>query len=299
MHRRSFLGLVSAVTLGLAGCSSGSDGTDDPGSGGDGTDTHEASTRASTHTSTRGTATPTGTDRAYSLAVSVESLRPGLVTPDSPDSIGVTHAAGQYLTLLLDPGGEGPPPEDIALAFDGADHGPLALEETFRDTPWGRDADAQYDGDGAGWLVFALPDAGDATSARLHWPGGEWHPDGRLRERLGTPTPRFDVSVDAPDAIAPGEQPWFSVTAANRGDVPGGFVGALDRVGPRVAYTPVEQVSFVVPAGDREKWRWEPTDLRTGADPESRTDSIRLPFDWHADDASPTVAIAAETATDS
>lgn len=293
MHRRAFLTFAGVALAGAAGCSGRSDGNG--GSTDDGTPTG-----GSDGTPEDGTPTPTP-DVAYDVDVSFDALQPGVVTPDSPDSIGVAPEGGQYLYLraAVD-GSDRPDREEFSFAFDGTQYSPRDVDTRWERTPWRIHSENAYGGESGaeptdGWLLFELPETGDAGGSGLRWPGGGWTPDEVVAERLATPFPPFDVSVETPNRIAPGEQPWLRATVANRGDVPGGFVAALNRVGPRVAYAPVARVSLSVPAGERETWEWKPSGIDTRSPEGTPTASMELKLQWHDGRASRTVDIATET----
>jgi len=61
------------------------------------------------------------------------------------------------------------------LRFDGERHAPVSPRTARR--LW-RDREGQRYGDEStsGWILFALPESGDAGDAALTWPGGsdEW-----------------------------------------------------------------------------------------------------------------------------
>ncbi|WP_254279112.1 hypothetical protein [Haloarcula marina] len=173
-----------------------------------------------------------------SVSVRSAAVQPGVVGPNSPDSIGVFDDAGQY--LLLDVGVEGPTPayEDFVFRFDGSRHPPESIYNgLYREDEWG----VQY-GDGGGPVVVPLPETGDASDARLSWPGGEWVPSERVRSRLRAPLPPFSVTLDGPETVTADDDPTVRVHVENVGDAPGRFVLALNVSGPRVAYAPVGRI---------------------------------------------------------
>ena len=180
------------------------------------------------------------------VSVSFDALQPGLVTLTTPDSIGVTGDAGQYLVLSVAAESETTPSTDqFAFAFDGHQYDPLPFDRV-RSKPWrlrGDERDRKL-------LFFGLPETGTAGDAKLTWEGGEWTPDGALRERLEDSLPSLDVSVSIPEAVADGESATVAVTVTNEGSVDGRYVAGLNRSGPRVAYTPLKRFSFGVPSGE-------------------------------------------------
>jgi len=234
MRRRTMLALAGTAAAGLAGCLSGSDpgtATDDP-----------------------GTDTAPNTDAAeYDVTASVDALQPGVVTADSADSIGVTMTAGQYLYAdVAAESDERPAREEFAFAFDGAEYEPMEFEPAGQGDPY-----RLYQGNrgyspeaGEGWLLFDLPGTGDAADAKLTWPGGELVAEASLRERLGAPHPDLSATVTFPETLEQWESPEITVEVTNEGDVAGRYVAGLNRIGPMVAYAPVNAFSVLVPAGE-------------------------------------------------
>ncbi|WP_135853793.1 hypothetical protein [Halorussus salinus] len=254
MRRRALLALAGSSLAGAAGCLSGSSG--DPTT--DETTTDAANRTPDGTTETIGTATETTTETAAAASVSVDfdALQPGLVSMNTPDSIAVHPADGRY--LLLDVSVEsGPVPlrDEFSLRFAGRDHAPLSNDAT--DRVWRfYGSELRYRSEtGEGLLVFELPEsAADDSTAVLTWPGGEWRPDAGVRRRLAAPEPSFSVSVEIPETIQVSESPTIRATVENQSDVPGRFVAGLNRSGPMVAYTPIERVSLLVPAGETRAW---------------------------------------------
>ena len=183
--------------------------------------------------------------------VSVESatVQQGVVGSDSPDSIGVYDEAEQYLVVIVAVDGPAPEPERFALKADGHAVNPDTLVDgLYRDGQWA----VRY-GQGGGPLVFPLPATVPAESVRLEWPGGSWSPPEPIRHRLAARPPGFAVSMDGPSQVEPDDDPKVSVVVTNVGEVAGRFVLALNRSGPRVAYTPVARLTGVLDPG--ESWQ--------------------------------------------
>jgi hypothetical protein len=157
---------------------------------------------------------------------------------------------------------------------------------------------------GAGWLLYVIPESGDASDAALTWGEGAWVPEGLPRERLAGPAPTLSLSfegpatatypadggVDAPAAIDltyevtnEGEHDTWFVGALNRSDFVEGTVGVRRRR---------------VPAGETVTW----TDTETvpadriadfgGEDPQAR---YRL--EWAGDRRTVTVDLVADSLT--
>lgn len=192
-----------------------------------------------------GTPSETGTAIETPTATLVEDavVQPGVVGPDSPDSIGVYDSAGQYLVLTL--GAGGPERSAFAFQFDGATYTPATFDRgLYRDGEW----NVQYGEDG-GPLVFALPESGDAGDARLTWPDGEWAPSELVRDRLEAPLPPMAVSLTGPATAAEGDGSTLSVSVTNEGTVTGRYALALSRSGPMLASTPEARITGELDGG--------------------------------------------------
>lgn len=281
MRRRTLLALSGSSIAGLAGCLSKSP-----------TDEANSSTETEATATDRLTTTPTTEDSTTesdnsstsettvdaSVSVSTDALQPGLVTMNTPDSIGVKETSKQYLLLQISAEGTTlPTRDDFEFQFAGANFSPTSSEPVrpiwrfYGEEGWLYDADS-----GDGFVLFRLPEAAnssktadssnatDPSEIALTWPGGEWRPDESLRERLVTPKPPLSVSVDIPDAIQTDEQPTVTITVQNEGDVAGRFVGGLNRVGPYVAHRPVARLSMLVPAGESETWELRDDSIMAG-----------------------------------
>ena len=292
MRRRRLLALTAA---GLAGCT---------GPVGSGTET---TPRTGTDESRNGDTTDTATDPQTTTAagfdpVTVEpsALQPALVTLVHPDAIGLTDGEGrQYLYLHARVEGTGPPRDRFTFRLDGSEYDPLTGENNYLYRELREAEPPLYPGsDGSGLLLFGLPEAvGDASDARLSWPGGEWEPGADLRERLATPEPSVDLSVSFPETVEVGTQPTLSFTVENTGSVAGRALLAVNRSGPRIASTPVTTFSRLVPAGERQSWEWTDESVRTDADAISLTaedggfTSMQYRVDWIGEEISGDVSI--------
>lgn len=275
MQRRTFLALSGSSIAGLAGClsESPSSGTD-PATETEATATDRLTTASTTEDSTTESddSSPTETTVNATVSVNTDALQPGLVTMNTPDSIGVKETAKQYLVLQISAEGTTlPTRDDFEFEFAGADFQPISSGPGRRIWRFYGEEGKLYDADsGQGFVLFELPetnnvaDASDSSEIALMWPGGEWRPDESLRERLVTPSPPLSVSVDIPDAIRTDEQPTVTITVQNEGDVAGRFVAGLNRVGPYVAHRPVARISMLVPAGETETWELRDDSIMAG-----------------------------------
>ncbi len=246
MNRRRFL-LAAGTAAGLAGCLGG---PDTPATG-----------TASSPTETTPASSPTtepATDSTGSAAIEVidAAVQPGVVALTTPDSIGVFDDAGQYLLVRLDSGDGMPPTEgEFDLELDGDVYRPADFPAMlWRDGELGVGYSTE---DGAGWLVFELPETASAEAVQLRWPGGQWTPPDRIRERLSAPLPTFDVQFSVPETVSRGETPTLSLTVTNTSDIPGRVVVVLNRVGPDVAYTPVRDVIWDLESGETRTEQWD------------------------------------------
>lgn len=247
MDRRTFVATGGLLVTGLAGCSGG-DGSD-PATD-DGNDPTTDGGAPTPGTTTQQTEQTTETTATYGdLDVSVEAVQPGVVELISPDSVGVHDASGQFVYVQVESGERSPPREAFALRFDGRSHAPEKLDDyrLYRE----RNGEGVYSrASGTGWILFALPETGDASDAAVTWPGGEWALPERARERLASAPPELSVSVEVSDPLPVDEQPTLTVTVTNEGSTPGRFVAGVNRQGPMVAYIPVARLSVPVPVGE-------------------------------------------------
>jgi len=262
MRRRHLLALCGAGLAGLAGCASGQSAepasqTDDAPGGGDGGPDGDGSPDG------EDTATPDGSTPGGSLDASVLALQPALVHLATPDSLGVSSDPDtQYLFLSLSvTDGEPPARSELAFRFDGEHHTPLEADGPTDLWRLYDDERGRYDaGSGEGWVCFPLPATGAPEGAGLTWADSVWVPSPDVRERLAAESPPLSVEWSVPDSVEAGVSPAVEVSVTNEGERAGRFVGALNRSGPRVAYTPVTAVSRPMPAGETETWT-----LQTGA----------------------------------
>lgn len=265
-RRRTLRALgASVVTVTAAGCLSG-DGEEMP------TDDGDDDTPAEDDDGN-------GAD-GDGVTVDSVSVRPELVTRNSPDSYGTYGGRNeQYVVVELSvENPEAHPPGSFAVEADGESHGIVT------DVGEGNGFLAEFDtaygarGEDSGWLAARLPKPLEAESAALTWDGGSHEFEDAVLERLRQPPTEFEVGFEAPESVAVGETVTATVTAENVGDVDGTFVGALNRVGPLVAYAPEAAVVLDAAAGETESWEFS-HDLEEN--PEDREDpKMRLHLVW-------------------
>lgn len=234
MHRRRLLALCGSFLAG-AGCTS---------LGGD--TAPETDTVTPIPDEDIESATPTDAPTEFgTVEIASVAVQPGVVGPDSPDSIGVFDDAGQYLVVTVDAEQPAPSTDSFAFRFDGDTQTPTEfVNGLYRNGSWS----VRY-ADGRGPLVFELAETGDASDARLSWPGGEWTPPQAVRERLEAPLPAFSATLDGPQTVTKGDEPRLTVTVTNEGERAGRFAFALNQSGPRIAYAPVASISGTLAAG--------------------------------------------------
>ena len=256
MHRRAFLTSAGGTLAALTGCL-GTEGTDG------------SSTAASTPTA-EATPTTAVTSGEPAAGVTVDSLRLqyGVVTPTTPDSIGVSTPDAPYLVASVRV--DGPLSwEAFGLQMGDVRYGPTRIDRLYR-TSWGDDHWYER-GRTDGLVVFDAP-SGATSDLRLTWPGGERPVDEGIVTRLDASAPRLSASLDAPARHAGATAPPVAVEVRNEGSTASRFLGALNRGGPQVASTPVTRLSELVPAGERttipvaDSWGGLPDDDRLGDD---------------------------------
>lgn len=236
MRRRQVLATSTALLL--AGCVSQGDGT---------TPATESEPADGTETATA-TSTATRTETA-TVDVDEQLVQPGVVTLNNPDSITVRDDGGQFLLVRVGTSdGPAPAQSEFALEVDGDEYRPNSYEYAlFKNGNYGVEYTPES---GTGWLVFALPEQVAPGEGRLRWSGGEAALSDRVRTRLETPSPPFDVTFEAPATVSEGDSPTLSIEVANEGEVAGTCMLALNRVGPDVAYAPVREVAVDLDGGE-------------------------------------------------
>lgn len=193
-------------------------------------------------------------------------LQYGFVTPASPDSITVMNTSTQYLIAAITVEGSLARDELTLNIGDGVYES--TTEERLYRVVWG--SDQWYEQDSThGLLMFEISQEATGTP-RLTWPGGEELLADKLDIPIGGPPPTFSASFDLPETYEETEAPPVVITVSNEGEKRGRFLGALNRVGPRIAYTPVGEVRDVVPGGETvditvsDSWTGMPDEDRIG-----------------------------------
>jgi hypothetical protein len=255
MRRRSFLALCGSLAAGTAGCLQGTDGPADP---------------PASRTEQNSTTPTSGTDSS-GVEITDAAVQPGLVGPNTPDSIGVFDRFGQYLVVEV---GGGPGYDAFELWFDGQRFPPISLQSgLYRDGEWR----VTY-GDGSGPVLFGLPETGDASDAHLTVGDRTWEPPQRVRDRLEAPLPTFDVTMSGPERVGPDADPALLVTVRNEGDVSGRYTLALNRSGPLIASAPIRRIAGTLEPGEqRTITHGGRSPFPTDADPSAVTYRLDIP----------------------
>ncbi|AXG06047.1 hypothetical protein DU500_06090 [Haloplanus rubicundus] len=254
MHRRAFVASAGGTLASVAGClgwrrrSDGPPPEDEP----------------------TGTATPTPRSGEPAAGVTVDALRLqyGVVTPMSPDSIGVSNTDTPYLVASVRV--DGPLSRDeFGLRMGDVRYSPTRIDRLYR-TAWGDDHWYERGRDD-GLVLFEAPPA-PTKHLRLTWPGGERPVGEDIVTRIDASAPAFSATLDVPSRYGGSTAPPITVEVANERSTGSRFLGALNRGGPQVASIPVARVSELVPAGERttvtvaDSWSGLPDDEHVGDD---------------------------------
>lgn len=268
MRRRTLLATAGAGLAGfggLAGCLT----TGDPGSA-DGPNTAGDDPTSTPDGDSTSTDDPTTTDEPTTSAdVSVQSagLQYGVVVPNSPDSIGLSNPGTPYLIAQVAVDGD-LRRSDFILAIGDERYDPATLDRYYR-TDWGKYGWYER-GRPGGLLLFDLSTADPDGDANLIWPGGEYRVDDGIAPRLAAGPPDLSASLSVPDTHEGLDAPPVEIEVANHDDVPRRFLGALNRIGPLIAYAPVARLSEMVPPGESvaltfsDDWAGRPDDEAIG-----------------------------------
>lgn len=234
MHRRAFVASAGAAFAGLAGCLGTRTGQSD------------GTTPTTEPTRTTGATSQSG-EPAAGVTVDALRLQYGVVTPTTPDSIGVSNPETPY--LVASGRVDGPLSRGaFGLRMGDVRYGPTRIDRLYR-TAWGDDHWYERGRDD-GLVLFEAPSA-PTNHLRLTWPGGERPVGEDVVARVDAPTPQFSATLDVPDSYGGSTAPPVTVDVTNEGSTASRFLGTLDRGGPLGASIPVARVSELVPAGER------------------------------------------------
>lgn len=272
MRRRTLLGAAGAGLGALAGCldriAGGGVGT------GNGTGTDEESAGIRVLDALGVTATPEViTMDDDSIDVTGERDEQFLIAPVGTDE-DVAPAVAEF---ALETGSESyRPPEDL----------------TRTRSLWNYERPYDPERSDTGWIAFALPNPlpVEEGSAAITWPGGEYALDDANVAELARPPADFEVrEFAAPATVENPETVALSLTVGNASEAAGTFVAALNRVGPRVAYTPEATVRLDLDPGETAVWEHEYRVSTTGDDAE-----VRFHLHWRGGDETREVAVETE-----
>lgn len=253
---------------------------------------------------------PSGDNGDSGVILEDVTATPAVVTLDSPDSYGTYGDRNEQL-IIADLSVESPgdhPVSSFAVEAGGERYeattdiyGGFELE-TFAEpyepaegpTPSASASEDGESGPASGWIAAYVPKPLDADSATLTWDGGEYTVADTVLERLNRPPASFDVAFEAPETATVGEDVTATVTVENTADVQGTFVGAINRVGPRIAYAPEAEVRLDIEAGETAEWEYihslDSSELAEMEDPPS----MDIHLVWRDDSTVRTVDIESE-----
>lgn len=225
--------------------------------------------------------TPTDSPTASypEVAVAELAVTPEYVALNSPDSITTYGDRAEQFVFARVATGVDPAPrrKEFRLETDGSSYAPEAELMSYGTLTNYRPLYSPGEG---GWLAFALPKPVDGAGATVTWPGNEYALDDAAVARLEREPTTFAVrEFAAPSSVEAGQPATVSLAVENTGETAGAFVGAVNRVGPWIAHTPVEALALEVDAGATATWEYtHRTTQRTDAD----RDTVDMTFhlDW-------------------
>jgi hypothetical protein len=247
MRRRRLLVALATGTAALAGCSG-----QNPDTGPEPPDNPQ-------------TPAPNGDDkkdptptpgRDVSVTVERVTVLPEVVALDTPDSIGTFGGrSSQFLIAGIATSGSKLTRQDFGLTAGEASYHPIKHIGERQQTLWQSGEFYFESDDTAGIVVFKVPKPLSGTDdVALTWPGGSQALDQATMARLARKPTSFAVSVDASAEASVDSPAELSVTVENTGNRPGTFVGALNRIGPLIAYAPVDSVRLSLKPGEQKTW---------------------------------------------
>jgi hypothetical protein len=289
MNRRRYLGSAANVLgIAAAGCLERGGPADDSTRRGDEptTDDNETTAEGTTFSG---------------VEIGDVTVTPELVAMNSPDSIGTFGGRDeQYVMATVSSRGSNIP-EYGALELDAGGTAYAADEDAGGTNGYLWEFESPYrsrygdDGATRGWAVFPVPKPLDTETAAITWPGGERPLDSDAVDYLARPPTEFEIrEFAAPDSVDVGEEATVSVTVENAGDVDGTFVGALNRVGPWVAYAPQAAISLDVPTGDTATWEYSHTPDERHVDHDDESLTMRFNLDWRGERVTREITVETE-----
>lgn len=240
------------------------------------------------------------------MSATFDRLQPGVAIGRYDDVIVEGGPDRQYLYLTVNVDADEPPGRpEFAFRFDGSTYRPEDPDEvegyglqrvnSDRSSPYHQER-------GEGWLLFALPEEGDAGDAALTVGDDEWVPDGLPRERLEAPAPPLSLDWSVPERRtydSDGDVATATIThefaVTNEGDHDGRFVAGLNRAD--FVYTVVTAVNRRIPADETISWAVTDTVRRIeesgGDDPEAR-----YVLDWSGGERTRAVTLRPDSSSD-
>ncbi|MFC6732950.1 MULTISPECIES: hypothetical protein [unclassified Haladaptatus] len=199
------------------------------------------------------------TPDAPSVTVTDVHVTPEVVSLNSPDSIGVVGERDQQFVIARVRTETDDPLERGKFNLRIAENEFGAL-----DTSYGSDVgtlweyrSTRYEQSTGGYLVFQVPKPVASQEISIRW-RDEVHPlSEETTAQLATDPTNFAVrEFTTPESVRAGENVTLTLIVENTGTTDGTFVGALNRIGPQVAYTPVQKVALDVKAGATTTWSY-------------------------------------------
>lgn len=180
-------------------------------------------------------------------------VMPSVVTL-ATDSIGTSGGPDeQFVVVSLTAGGDASiDRESVTLTADEAVYEPndLGTRGGHQGAVWSGSQRTTEP-----YLGFTVPKPLVADAVVLEWGDDRYALGDAARRRLARPPTTFSVTAfSSPPVVEPASEVDVTLSVANDGDHAGTFVGALNRVGPKVAYTPVRAVHLDLAPGESTTW---------------------------------------------
>ncbi|QCJ47711.1 MULTISPECIES: hypothetical protein [Haloprofundus] len=219
------------------------------------------------------------TTSTVDLAVRDIVSTPTLVIPNSPDSIGTYGESDEQFVVaaVAGLGRSSARHESVELAGGGATYQPAELGEiTNREYLWANGT--RFRASAEETVLFTVPKPIEANEATVQWPGGSHVLNEDTVRKLGRPPTEFEVTeFFTPKSVPSGETVTVTLVVENVGDVSGTFIGALNRSGPSVAYTPVTSIALELKSAESATWTYSYTPY---ADPSDEEATMNFTMDW-------------------
>ena len=231
--RRAVLASAAAGLAAVAGCTAPSDGSS--GSGGD----TDAPSETVTDTPTDRPLGDTYEGDGYAVTVTDVAARKSVLAYYAPDAFGVeTAPEGERFAFVgVEASGERLPPRE-SFRFRAGDRTfePAAVSRDVR-RDFAPVMETRYEpsspnGDGTGWVAFAVP-ANLTADLGVAVDDASWSFPDSAAEPVRGPVPEFELgAVSVPSVVDADEPIPVSVEFENAGDGDGTLRGALNHYGP-------------------------------------------------------------------